>query len=163
MAAGVARRHWPQPCTTFAAATIRAVSILAAGCSLLAALPALPAFSASAPPRTLQLFAVRDSSSQGFTGASAPARLRGLSAAVPAREGGTQVGLFAGVGWVPSLPQGCEDDYECNDGRANFPLQCCEVPFLGKFCCEPGDGMAVSQNPAFVPLPVPVEDAFGEH
>lgn len=60
--------------------------------------------------------------------------------------------------WFPGLPQGCEDDFECNDGKANFPLQCCELPLLGKFCCEPSDYEPVPQNPAYVPLPVPVDD-----
>merc|ERR1712079_457582 len=43
------------------------------------------------------------------------------------------------------LPQACEDDFECNDGAANFPLQCCDMPLLGKWCCEPDD---------FIPAPV---------
>lgn len=61
--------------------------------------------------------------------------------------------------WSPSLPQSCEDDYECNDGTANFPLQCCELPILGKFCCEPEDMDARTKpEPAYVPLPVPVDD-----
>merc|ERR1719323_1995874 len=59
--------------------------------------------------------------------------------------------------WSPGLPRGCEDDYECNDGRANFPLQCCELPLLGNFCCEPGELAPPPQSPAYVPLPVPVE------
>ncbi|CAJ1388237.1 unnamed protein product [Effrenium voratum] len=66
------------------------------------------------------------------------------------------------AGWLPGLPQGCEDDFECNDGKANFPLQCCEMPLLGKFCCEPPDDFAnakgVPEMPAWVPLPVPVEE-----
>lgn len=62
-------------------------------------------------------------------------------------------------GWMPSLPQGCEDDFECNGGRANFPLQCCELPILGKFCCEPKEyePSRELQDPAYVPLPVPVD------
>jgi len=59
--------------------------------------------------------------------------------------------------WLPFLPQGCEDDFECNDGKANFPLQCCELPILGKFCCEPDDFEPTMWEPAYVPLPVPVE------
>lgn len=62
--------------------------------------------------------------------------------------------------WLPMLPQTCEDDFECNDGKANFPLQCCELPILGKFCCEPDDFEPVPQNPAWVPIPVPVEDPW---
>jgi len=56
------------------------------------------------------------------------------------------------------LPQACEDDFECNDGAANFPLQCCEIPLVGNWCCEPDDFMPVPQSPAFVPIPVPVDD-----
>lgn len=57
--------------------------------------------------------------------------------------------------WSPSLPQTCESDFDCNDGRANFPLQCCELPILGKFCCEPEEIQSRPQDPAYVPLPVP--------
>ncbi|CAK9088758.1 unnamed protein product [Durusdinium trenchii] len=63
-------------------------------------------------------------------------------------------------GMFPGFPQGCEDDFECNDGKANFPLQCCEMPLLGKFCCEPPDDFATgvpNEMPAYVPLPVPVD------
>ena len=59
-------------------------------------------------------------------------------------------------------PPGCEDDFECNDGKANFPLQCCEMPLLGKFCCEPPDDFATgtpTEMPAYVPLPVPVDES----
>lgn len=60
---------------------------------------------------------------------------------------------------LPFLPKGfgCEDDFECNDGKANFPLQCCELPIIGKFCCEPDNAVPVSRTPAYVPLPVPVD------
>jgi len=57
--------------------------------------------------------------------------------------------------WSPSLPQTCEDDFDCNDGRANFPMQCCELPILGRFCCEPDEVQRMPQDPAYVPLPVP--------
>jgi len=60
--------------------------------------------------------------------------------------------------WFPFFPQGCEDDFECNDGAANFPLQCCEFPLAGKWCCEPDDFIPVPQSPALVPIPVPVDD-----
>lgn len=64
------------------------------------------------------------------------------------------------VGWLPSMPQGCEDDFECNDGKANFPLQCCELPIIGKFCCEPDDQWAkpLPRTPAYVPIPVRTDD-----
>mmetsp|Transcript_5763 Transcript_5763/g.11792 ORF Transcript_5763/g.11792 Transcript_5763/m.11792 type:complete len:196 (+) Transcript_5763:50-637(+) len=61
--------------------------------------------------------------------------------------------------WLPSWPQTCEDDYECNDGKANFPLQCCEFG-LGNFCCEPDDFRPAPADPALVTLPVPVEDPW---
>jgi len=60
--------------------------------------------------------------------------------------------------WMSFLPEGCEDDYECNEGKANFPLQCCELPVLGRFCCEPDNFVPIPSQPSFVPLPVPVED-----
>lgn len=89
-------------------------------------------------------------------------------AAVPRREGATgstgsttSTGSTArAAGFSFGLPQGCEDDFECNDGKANFPLQCCEMPLLGKFCCEPPDfteGGVRNEMPAYVPLPVPVD------
>lgn len=56
------------------------------------------------------------------------------------------------------FPQTCEDDFECNDGRANFPKQCCEFPLLGNFCCEPDDGYEpMREDPAYVPIPVPAD------
>jgi len=63
-------------------------------------------------------------------------------------------------GWMPSMPQMCEDDYECNDGKANFPLQCCELPVLGKFCCEPDEFRPIPSAPAHVTLPVSVQDQW---
>mmetsp|Transcript_81393 Transcript_81393/g.233903 ORF Transcript_81393/g.233903 Transcript_81393/m.233903 type:complete len:356 (+) Transcript_81393:53-1120(+) len=57
--------------------------------------------------------------------------------------------------WSLSLPEPCEDDFQCNDGAANFPLECCDVPLLGKFCCKPPDFEPRSTEPAYVPLPVP--------
>eukprot|EP00434_Breviolum_minutum_P042060 symbB.v1.2.037419.t1/scaffold5520.1/size26209/2 len=77
-------------------------------------------------------------------------------------QGGRPVTTMHAGGWMPGLPQGCEDDFECNDGKANFPLQCCEMPLLGKFCCEPPDDFATgtpTEMPAYVPLPVPVDES----
>eukprot|EP00438_Fugacium_kawagutii_P034933 Skav206394 [mRNA] locus=scaffold834:675425:676784:- [translate_table: standard] len=90
--------------------------------------------------------------------ATGPAMLvggTGPSSSPPRREGSTATA----AGWALGLPQGCEDDFECNDGKANFPLQCCELPVLGKFCCEPPDDSQGVRNemPAYVPLPVPVD------
>jgi len=76
-------------------------------------------------------------------------------------EGASSVARSAG-NWLPGLPQGCEDDFECNDGKANFPLQCCELPVMGKFCCEPPDDyeQGVPSMPAWLPLPVPVDEPW---
>eukprot|EP00930_Biecheleria_cincta_P071645 TRINITY_DN59118_c0_g1_i1.p1 TRINITY_DN59118_c0_g1~~TRINITY_DN59118_c0_g1_i1.p1 ORF type:complete len:405 (-),score=63.10 TRINITY_DN59118_c0_g1_i1:441-1655(-) len=82
------------------------------------------------------------------------------SGQLPQRLTGSRVAALAG--WLPGMPETCEDDFECNDGKANFPLQCCELPVMGKFCCEPPDD--IEQNggirmPAWVPIPVPVREA----
>mmetsp|Transcript_3729 Transcript_3729/g.7433 ORF Transcript_3729/g.7433 Transcript_3729/m.7433 type:complete len:181 (-) Transcript_3729:374-916(-) len=82
----------------------------------------------------------------------------GATAGESSRDSTPVVGYAAS--WLPSLPQGCEDDFECNDGKANFPLQCCELPLLGNFCCEPDDFRPAPSNPATVLLPVPVEDPW---
>lgn len=58
-----------------------------------------------------------------------------------------------------TLPQSCSDDFECNGGRANFPLRCCELPIIGSFCCEP-DNEPSSREPAYVPLPVPAREPW---
>mmetsp|Transcript_3113 Transcript_3113/g.7012 ORF Transcript_3113/g.7012 Transcript_3113/m.7012 type:complete len:161 (+) Transcript_3113:97-579(+) len=65
----------------------------------------------------------------------------------------------AGASWLPALPQTCSDDFECNDGKANFPLQCCEVMMM-RFCCEPDDFMPATDRPAYVPIPVPVDTPY---
>jgi len=63
------------------------------------------------------------------------------------------------AGWKLSMPRSCEDDFECNDGKANYPLQCCEMPLIGSFCCEPDDfERSPDMTPAYVPLPVPIDD-----
>jgi len=59
-----------------------------------------------------------------------------------------------------SLPAACEDDFECNNGTANYPFQCLhphecisslpEIFIMGRYCCEPG----LSQ-PIVVAVPVP--------
>ncbi|CAE8645258.1 unnamed protein product, partial [Polarella glacialis] len=87
-----------------------------------------------------------------FTGATTPVA-RGVSGRA---SGGMRL-----AGWLPNMPQGCEDDFECNDGNKNYPLQCCELPILGaKFCCEPPDfdDYQQARHPAWLPLPVPVDD-----
>jgi len=94
-----------------------------------------------------------EKASASLTGSTAPsARSSGTSPRSDTARG-------AG-GWLPGLPQGCEDDFECNDGKANFPLQCCEMPLLGKFCCEPPDDFAtgVPDIPAYLPLPGNLKD-----
>jgi hypothetical protein len=59
------------------------------------------------------------------------------------------------------LPKACKDDFECNGGTANFPLQCCEVPLMGKICVAPDDFAPEPKDPAYVPLPVPTQDYPG--
>lgn len=96
--------------------------------------------------------------------ASGGAFVGGTAGAAARREGSGATGATwataRAAGFSFGLPQGCEDDFECNDGKANFPLQCCEMPLLGKFCCEPPDfseGGVRNEMPAYVPLPVPVD------
>lgn len=59
-----------------------------------------------------------------------------------------------------NMPQRCEDDFECNDGKANHPLQCCELPIFGNYCCEPEDFEPGLRAPAYEPIPVPIEDPW---
>ena len=59
------------------------------------------------------------SSSSPSSLSSSPSSPSSSSSSSPA----VQVTTPAGVPWLPSLLQACDDDYECNDGRANFPLQ----------------------------------------
>eukprot|EP00931_Biecheleriopsis_adriatica_P115324 TRINITY_DN91130_c0_g1_i1.p1 TRINITY_DN91130_c0_g1~~TRINITY_DN91130_c0_g1_i1.p1 ORF type:complete len:174 (+),score=27.19 TRINITY_DN91130_c0_g1_i1:69-524(+) len=61
--------------------------------------------------------------------------------------------------WMPSMPQTCEDDFECNDGKANYPLQCIDFIFA-RICADPEDFMKkqeFSEAPAYVPIPVEIE------
>jgi hypothetical protein len=62
------------------------------------------------------------------------------------------------AGWMGMPQMGCEDDFECNDGKANYPLQCCSLPLVGNFCCEPDDFEPATEMPAYVPLPVPIDE-----
>ncbi|CAJ1421349.1 unnamed protein product [Effrenium voratum] len=84
-------------------------------------------------------------------------------ATLPLHSGQSErVALKSGLKeWMPSMPESCEDDFDCNGGAANFPLQCCELPLIGKFCCKPPDDDPApnSRDPdlAWVPLPVPNE------
>eukprot|EP00419_Tripos_fusus_P064080 CAMPEP_0172929886 /NCGR_PEP_ID=MMETSP1075-20121228/218710_1 /TAXON_ID=2916 /ORGANISM="Ceratium fusus, Strain PA161109" /LENGTH=209 /DNA_ID=CAMNT_0013791191 /DNA_START=69 /DNA_END=698 /DNA_ORIENTATION=- len=67
---------------------------------------------------------------------------------------------MAALSWMPSMPQTCNDDFDCNEGRANFPLQCLDMVFL-KVCIDPDDferSTAGSGELAYVPIPVQVED-----
>eukprot|EP00931_Biecheleriopsis_adriatica_P094652 TRINITY_DN68281_c0_g1_i1.p1 TRINITY_DN68281_c0_g1~~TRINITY_DN68281_c0_g1_i1.p1 ORF type:complete len:376 (+),score=49.96 TRINITY_DN68281_c0_g1_i1:29-1129(+) len=89
-----------------------------------------------------------------------PARASTLAGSALARTARARTAAAAlareGAGW---LPQTCDDDFECNEGKANFPLRCCELPLLGKFCCEPPDDdfEPYSRDPAWLHLPVPVD------
>jgi hypothetical protein len=41
----------------------------------------------------------------------------------------------------------CEDDYECNGGKANFPLRCLDVA-VAKMCVDPDDFLRPSSTEA---------------
>mmetsp|Transcript_63124 Transcript_63124/g.162562 ORF Transcript_63124/g.162562 Transcript_63124/m.162562 type:complete len:388 (+) Transcript_63124:92-1255(+) len=91
------------------------------------------------------------------------ARLAGATVPRPPRRARAPLGMRRAGSF---FPQSCEDDFECNDGKANFPLQCCDIPIMGSFCCEPDDysgGVMVRQRnqPVTVPIPVPVEEGPG--
>mmetsp|Transcript_29214 Transcript_29214/g.57205 ORF Transcript_29214/g.57205 Transcript_29214/m.57205 type:complete len:155 (-) Transcript_29214:215-679(-) len=67
--------------------------------------------------------------------------------------------VMAALSWMPSMPQICDDSFDCNDGKANFPLQCLDLAFI-KVCVDPDDfdqSAAVSGEPAYVPIPVRAE------
>jgi len=67
---------------------------------------------------------------------------------------------MAALSWMPNMPQTCDDDFDCNGGRANFPLQCLDMVFA-KVCIDPDDferSTAGSRELAYVPIPVQVED-----
>mmetsp|Transcript_18723 Transcript_18723/g.51423 ORF Transcript_18723/g.51423 Transcript_18723/m.51423 type:complete len:174 (-) Transcript_18723:119-640(-) len=67
---------------------------------------------------------------------------------------------LSALSWLPNMPQTCEDDFECNDGKANFPLQCIDFVFA-RICVDPDDFQQAPQTsatPAYVPIPVPVEE-----
>eukprot|EP00416_Gambierdiscus_australes_P033860 CAMPEP_0171096822 /NCGR_PEP_ID=MMETSP0766_2-20121228/46031_1 /TAXON_ID=439317 /ORGANISM="Gambierdiscus australes, Strain CAWD 149" /LENGTH=169 /DNA_ID=CAMNT_0011555893 /DNA_START=51 /DNA_END=560 /DNA_ORIENTATION=+ len=131
--------------------------------ALMCALPLLLAAAFAVPAGARQNLASGERAA--LRSSSAPGTLTALAAgatASAASQGGLAeqpVARRAGS-WLPSLPQTCEDDYECNDGKANFPLQCCELPVMGKFCCEPDDFQPVPSTPAFVPLPVPSQEPW---
>lgn len=66
---------------------------------------------------------------------------------------------MAAMSGMPSMPQTCEDDFDCNGGNANFPLQCLNMVFL-KVCIDPDDfeGGGDAGQLAYVPIPVQAED-----
>jgi len=66
---------------------------------------------------------------------------------------------MAAMSWMPSMPQTCDDDFDCNGGKANFPLQCLDLLLL-KICVDPDDfeGGGGGQL-AYVPIPVKAEDS----
>lgn len=61
-----------------------------------------------------------------------------------------------------AMPSPCEDDFECNNGTANYPLQCLlphecnqnlpEMFAIGRFCCEP-DLPELAREVLRVPVP----------
>eukprot|EP00930_Biecheleria_cincta_P057994 TRINITY_DN43860_c0_g1_i1.p1 TRINITY_DN43860_c0_g1~~TRINITY_DN43860_c0_g1_i1.p1 ORF type:complete len:345 (-),score=32.34 TRINITY_DN43860_c0_g1_i1:71-1066(-) len=64
-----------------------------------------------------------------------------------------------------AMPSPCEDDFECNNGTANYPLQCLlphecnpnlpRIFAMGRFCCEPD-----LPQPATELLRVPVPSQY---
>ena len=75
-----------------------------------------------------------------------------LAAATRAR--GESVSSLAALGWLSDMPQMCEDDYECNGGKANFPLRCLDV-VMAKVCVDPDDFLRPSSTEAaYEPLVV---------
>eukprot|EP00930_Biecheleria_cincta_P075434 TRINITY_DN62602_c0_g1_i1.p2 TRINITY_DN62602_c0_g1~~TRINITY_DN62602_c0_g1_i1.p2 ORF type:complete len:167 (-),score=19.90 TRINITY_DN62602_c0_g1_i1:221-676(-) len=69
--------------------------------------------------------------------------------------------VLSAASWLPGLPQTCEDDFDCNDGKANYPLQCIDF-VIARMCADPDDFMQKQEGlttPAYVPLPVPVDKA----
>jgi len=115
-------------------------------------LASVPTWQPLAAPRVPSPFSFQPSASPAqaslLTGGTAASQVDAERPKVAARRV---------MGVSLSLPQTCEDDYECNDGTANYPLRCCEFPFVGNICCEPDD-YAPTDNPAWSSLPVPVED-----
>eukprot|EP00440_Ansanella_granifera_P029244 gb/GFBE01031765.1/.p1 GENE.gb/GFBE01031765.1/~~gb/GFBE01031765.1/.p1 ORF type:complete len:152 (+),score=9.73 gb/GFBE01031765.1/:1-456(+) len=71
-----------------------------------------------------------------------------------------QLASASALKWMPSMPQTCNDDFECNGGKANFPLQCVDM-FVAKICVDPDDfqqSSQVSSELAYVPLPVRADE-----
>jgi len=77
---------------------------------------------------------------------------------IPSRSSASR-SVLAAASLMPGLPQTCENDFDCNGGNANFPLQCLDV-VVTKICVDPSDFQPGStpQDLAYVPLPVRVED-----
>ncbi|CAK0796513.1 unnamed protein product [Prorocentrum cordatum] len=93
----------------------------------------------------------------GGASAFAAARPGGLRPAggAPAagRERGGRPTALAALGWLPDMPQMCEDDYECNGGKANFPLRCLDAA-IAKICVDPDDFLRPTSEAAYEPLVV---------
>lgn len=93
--------------------------------------------------------------SPAFVGMTIPKRNRPAIRRQEVEKAKTASSSFA-FDW--SLPQSCEDDFECNGGRANFPLKCCEIPVIGNYCCSPPDDEPLQRrDPIYVPIPVPID------
>eukprot|EP00442_Polarella_glacialis_P035942 CAMPEP_0115089680 /NCGR_PEP_ID=MMETSP0227-20121206/24873_1 /TAXON_ID=89957 /ORGANISM="Polarella glacialis, Strain CCMP 1383" /LENGTH=395 /DNA_ID=CAMNT_0002480471 /DNA_START=41 /DNA_END=1228 /DNA_ORIENTATION=- len=116
-------------------------------------------------PQSLGVMRQEAKVASSFTGSTAAGPVsagRAMAGAGQVRAAASVVARHAGASW--SLPQSCEDDFECNGGRANFPLQCCEFPVVGNFCCQPPDEFRPStRDPAYVPLPVPITESWRQN
>jgi hypothetical protein len=52
------------------------------------------------------------------------------------------------------MPQMCEDDYECNGGKANYPMRCLDF-VAARVCVDPDDFLKPSSTEAaYEPLVV---------
>lgn len=70
---------------------------------------------------------------------------------------------MAALGLTQSMPQICDDDFDCNGGKANFPFRCLDM-LLTKICVNPDDfekNTPTSAEPAYVPIPVEADGNGG--
>eukprot|EP00419_Tripos_fusus_P037583 CAMPEP_0172777904 /NCGR_PEP_ID=MMETSP1074-20121228/201639_1 /TAXON_ID=2916 /ORGANISM="Ceratium fusus, Strain PA161109" /LENGTH=156 /DNA_ID=CAMNT_0013614833 /DNA_START=69 /DNA_END=539 /DNA_ORIENTATION=- len=137
-ACNVAHRQQPRPLAAVIMAALAVAVLMGAGSAFTVAV-------AAAAPRLQRLAPGLSSQFAGAVAKSVAARPQTAMAA---------------LSWMPSMPQTCNDDFDCNEGRANFPLQCLDMVFL-KVCIDPDDfqkSTAGSGELAYVPIPVQVED-----
>jgi len=104
--------------------------------------------------------AVRSVAAGGWQAAERQDRASwGTSAQVIPSRTSTSSTVLAAASLMPGLPQTCENDFDCNGGNANFPLQCLDL-VVTKICIDPSDFQpgGTSRDVAYVPLPVRIDD-----